>query len=124
MKNIEITKEQILLANTTIFEKWLDEELVRKMAKPASNLEILKVILLNGQRNSEEVELLTVGCQPMDDVSISNGEKMSVVSTISTKSNSRPARWAQGIAGFQMALKSLGVNTKLFLSLSDIQLLA
>jgi hypothetical protein len=124
MNKIELNREQLEIANSLIFDKWFEEELLPKMVKPASNTDVLKSIFLEAQRSNSEVPILTVGCQPMDDVATSKGQTMSVVSVLSQRSNSRPFRWAQGFAGLQTALQSFGIKSKLFLSLSDMELLA
>lgn len=124
MKENQINPEILKFANRQVFDRWIQEELLPNMAKPTTSIDNLKSILSEALDTEEEVPFITVGCQAMDTVAVGDGQAMSIVTGFGKRTNSRSLRWAQGIAGFQRALLSFGVRSRVFLTLSDIQLLA
>jgi hypothetical protein len=124
MKTIEISAEQIKSANDLLFERWVEVELLPKMAKENHNQGAFNQILTVAQQTGETIPIICVGCQPMEDVAGIDGKPVSVVSAFDLRESSRAVRWAKGFAIFQKALLSFGIKTHLNFSLSDMELMA
>lgn len=119
-----IEKDTIETVEILLFNRWIEEELIPKMAKEPTNIDRLRDILFSSKEQRSTIPIITVGCQPIADVSGSNGQIIGIPSKLDTRDSSRPLRWAKGIASLQSSLKSFGISTHIFLSLSDMELLA
>ncbi|HAM37500.1 TPA: hypothetical protein DCP42_02180, partial [Patescibacteria group bacterium] len=110
--------EELLLA------RWIDQELIPKMVKEPTNENRLQDILLSAREKQTAIPIVSVGCQPIAEVAGNNEQIIGIASELSTKDTARPTKWAKGIASFQKALSSFSIHSHIFLSLSDIELLA
>ena len=119
-----IEKDPMESVEEILLTRWIDHELIPKMVKEPTNENRLQDILLSAREEQSTIPIISVGCQPIAEVAGNNGKIIGIASELSTKDTARPAKWAKGIASFQKALNSFGVHSHIFLSLSDIELLA
>ncbi|HCC67757.1 TPA: hypothetical protein DEP90_00905 [Patescibacteria group bacterium] len=115
--SIEVVQQRLL-------SLWVENDLLPKMAKESTNKENLHDILIFAKESKSKIPIITVGCQPMSEVAGMDGTTVSIVPRLDSRKNKRPARWADGITSFQQAMESFGISSHIFLSLSDMELLA
>jgi len=119
-----IEKDPMESVEELLLTRWIDQELIPKMVKDPTNESRLQDILLSAREKQSPIPIISVGCQPIAEVAGNNGQIVGIASELSTKETARPTKWAKGIASLQKALNSFGVHSHIFLSLSDIELLA
>ncbi len=119
-----IEKDPMESVEKILLTRWIDQELIPKMVKEPTNESRLQDILLSAREVQNTIPIISVGCQPIAEVAGNNEQIIGIASELSTKDTARPSKWAKGMASFQKALNSFGVHSHIFLSLSDIELLA
>ena len=119
-----IEKDPMESVEELLLTRWIDQELIPKMVKEPTNGNRLRDILLSAREEHNIIPIISVGCQPIAEVAGNNEQIIGIASELSTKDTARPAKWAKGMASFQKALESFQIHSHIFLSLSDIELLA